>query len=444
MEAIATEYITCVIEAVMTMFFCLYILRDKLSRLPFLALYTALLAVVGSGISMGMSVGLSILLPFPMDYGTVTLLPWFAVGFYCLRKVSREPGSGLMFILFLSVQVLHLCRSVTYFIYGVFFPALTDGPYRWADIPGFGIPSIILTSLLAVFCQRLYRTLRELNLKEFVRLWIIPLFFILLYLIQTNLYPEGNFTLANAFRIIINLCAFVTYSQMVSAIANASKAAHEADYHAQLSSQLELQQARVEDLESHAKELKRIRHDSRQHIQVLRGFLEKGEVRESLNYLNDYEGSMATAVQTPLCSNFVADTLCRRYETLAKQSDINVTISISLPEKPGIPGSNLAIILGNLWENAICAALDAKGEKRFIRLNIQTREDKLLIRMENGYSGAVCREGERFLSTKPGRNKSEGVGISSIRSVVQRYDGIAEFTCTGDVFVVSILMYMDM
>lgn len=64
MEAIATEYITCVIEAVMTMFFCLYILRDKLSRLPFLALYAALLAVVGSGISMGMSVGLSILLPF--------------------------------------------------------------------------------------------------------------------------------------------------------------------------------------------------------------------------------------------------------------------------------------------------------------------------------------------------------------------------------------------
>ena len=63
-------------------------------------------------------------------------------------------------------------------------------------------------------------------------------------------------------------------------------------------------------------------HDRRQHVQVLRGLLEKGEVKEALAYLKDYEGSMAEAIQPPLCENLVADTLCRRYEALAKQAGV--------------------------------------------------------------------------------------------------------------------------
>lgn len=65
----------------------------------------------------------------------------------------------------------------------------------------YAVPAV-LTLLLSV---------QGLNLKEYVRLWGIPLFFILISLVQTNLYLVGDFTLANGFRIIIGLCAFVTY-----------------------------------------------------------------------------------------------------------------------------------------------------------------------------------------------------------------------------------------
>lgn len=287
-----------------------------------------------------------------------------------------------------------LCRSATYFIYGVFFPALTDGTYRWADIPGFGIPSVVLTLLPAMFCRMLYHKLRGLNPKEYVRLWVIPLFFVLIYLVQTNLYPVGDFTLANGFRIIIGLCAFVTYSQMASAVFQAAKAARETETRAQIAHQLDLQRARVEDMESHAKEMERIRHDRRQHVRVLRGLLEQGNVTEALAYLEDYEGSMADAIQPPLCENFVA------------------------------------------------AALDAEGGKRFIRLRVQAQEEQVLIRMENGYGGVVYQEGDRFLSSKPGRNRAEGVGIASVRAMAARYGGMADFTYTPDTFTASVLLYM--
>lgn len=442
MEAIVSEYVTCVIEAAMTMVFCLIVVRDSLrKRLLLLALIVTALALLGSAASLAITAGLDAWLPFSMDYSMVSLPFWFAAGYFLLCWASGESTSGLLLILLLSVQALYLCRSTTYFIYGLFFPVLTDGDYHWADIAGFGIPSALLTLLLVAFCRRLYNKLRELNLKEYVRLWVIPLFFVLIYLVQTNLYPVGNFALANGFRIIVGLCAFVTYSQMASAITYASRAAKEKETHAQLVYQLDLQRARVEDMESHAEEMKRIRHDRRQHVQVLRGLLEKGEVKEALVYLEDYEGSIAEAIQSPHCENLVADTICRRYEALAKQAGVVISISVSLPKETGVAGSDLAVILGNLWENAVAATLDADEDHRFIRLQVQAQEEQILIRMENSYGGVVNQKGGRFLSTKPGRNKAEGVGIASVRAMAARYGGMADFTYTPAAFTASVLLY---
>lgn len=61
--------------------------------------------------------------------------------------------------------------------------------------------------------------------------------------------------------------------------------------------------------------------------------------------------------------------------------------------------------------------------------------------MENGYGGVVYQEGERFLSSKPGRNKAEGVGIASVRAMAKRYGGMADFTYTPDIFTASVLLY---
>ena len=240
---------------------------------------------------------------------------------------------------------------------------------------------------------------------------------------------------------IISLCAFVTYSQMASAMANAMKFAQETEHRTQLAHQLDLQQARMTDLESYAEEMKRIRHDSRQHTAVLRGLLENGEPDKALSYLNNYENSIKAAIQPPLCENFVADTLCRRYEALASQADIEVSIDMHLPLDPGIAGSDLAVILGNLWENAVTAALDAEKSHRFIRLQVRFKTNQILIHMENGYSGMIYPQGDCFLSTKPNRHKTEGVGIASIRSIARRYGGIADFQYTSDTFTASVLLY---
>lgn len=444
MEAILSEYFIGIVEGAMTIGFCIYAVGEQLRlrmHVRRIVLWVLLISVAGSGFNIAVQQTAAHLFPLGIDYSGLTLPFWIFFGYFGLRRVTGEPGSRLLFVLFLSVQAMLFCRSVTYLIYSLGWPQLISGTFCWADIAGFGLPSLLLTPLLALTCRELYRRLRAVQTGRHIHLWLLPLFFFLLYSAQVDFYPIEDYAFANGLKILIHLCAFVTYSQTAWAVSSSAKAAKEAEYRAQLAHQLDLQRARVEDLESHAEEMKRIRHDRRQHVQVLRGLLEKGEVQEALAYLEDYEGSMAEAIQPPLCENFVADTLCRRYEALAKQAGVEVSISSALPREPGVAGSDLAVILGNLWENAVAAALDAGEGKRFIRLRVQAQEEQVLIRMENGYGGVVYQEGERFLSSKPGRNKAEGVGIASIRAMAERYGGMADFTYTPDTFTALVLLY---
>ena len=310
----------------------------------------------------------------------------------------------------------------------------------WMDVLGFVLPVIILTPLFAVAGRNIYLKLRQVGSKEYTRLWVLPLLFILLYAIQVVFYPMGDYP-AQGIKIVIGLCAFITYSQMASSVSSAAKAAREAEQRDGLAHLLELQQTRVADLEAYSDEMTRIRHDRRQHTRVLRGLLEQEKASEALAYLEGYEENMAANIQPPLCGNFVADTLCRRYEALAGQSGISTELSEELPQDSGIVGSDLAVALGNLWENAVTASIDAAEGRKLISLQVRTEEDKVLIRMENGFNGNVCQDGELFLSTKPGRGKAAGIGMANVKSVAAKYSGMADFTYTKDTFTASVLLY---
>lgn len=446
MEAIFSEYVIGIIDGALTIGFCLYVVGKQLLlkiKVQRIVLFVLLLAIAGSAFNIIVQEAAVYLLPFQIDYSGFSLPFWIVFGYLGLRRTTHEPGGRLMFVLLLSIQVMHFCRSFTYWIYSLWWPQLLSGTFRWRDIAGFGLPSLLLTPLLALAGRALYFRLRAVETGRHVHLWLLPLFFFLLYSAQVDLYPIEEYSFAYGLKILIHLSAFVTYSQTAWAVSNASKAAKESEICAQLTHQLDLQRVRMNDLESYAEEINRIHHDHRQHIRVLQSLLQEGKTGEALDYLSDYEESIAQSSRSSLCDHFVVDTLCRRYETLAKQAGVQVFLDISLPKDPKVAGSDLAVILGNLWENALDASLDAEDKHRFIRLQIQALEEQVMIRMKNGYSGVIIHEDERFLSSKPGRNQSEGVGIASIQTVAEKYGGMAYFTYTSDTFTASVLLYTD-
>lgn len=378
----------------------------------------------------------------PFDYTFFTSFLWLYLGYLALSYATDQPWYRLLFLMLLSLNIINLSRSITLLIYGLFAEELLAATYSFIDLFGFGIPAIVIALPGVRLVRHYFDMLDALDAQAYSRLWMIPLFFHILYVVQILLYPADEYILANTVKICIMLCAFVTYSQMVNAIVKSAKASKEEMFHKQLQHQLAIETARIADMKQHMSEIKRIRHDHRQHLHILQGLLQEHKAEEALQYLEEYENSIADVMKPPLCENFVADTICRRYQTLAVQCGIRVSVHACLAQDAGIAGNDLAVILGNMWENAIAAVLDGTNEQKFIRLWIQSQKDRVMIRMENGYSSILIDDNSQFLSTKQDQYKKEGIGISSIKAVAEQYEGTAEFSYTAEVFTVSVLLYI--
>ena len=97
---------------------------------------------------------------------------------------------------------------------------------------------------------------------------------------------------------------------------------------------------------------------------------------------------------------------------------------VEAPEKTGIQDTDFCRLFGNLLENAIEAAqLCPKGSSRFVRVQIRTRNNKLLIKEENSCTDPLRRNKTGFFS---GKHSGQGIGTASIMEIAARYGGFAD------------------
>lgn len=96
--------------------------------------------------------------------------------------------------------------------------------------------------------------------------------------------------------------------------------------------------------------------------------------------------------------------------------------------------------LWNLLENAIEAAqLCPKGSSRFVRVQIRTRNNKLLIKEENSCTDPLRRNKTGFFS---GKHSGQGIGTASIMEIAARYGGFADFQSENGIFKAEIFLHL--
>lgn len=97
----------------------------------------------------------------------------------------------------------------------------------------------------------------------------------------------------------------------------------------------------------------------------------------------------------------------------------------------GVSDYDMSILMGNLFDNAIEAALKAK-EKR-IRYVIDSNEYRMIIKVINTYDETQFND---FQTTKENQDK-HGFGLSKIHNIVQKYNGVDSIFKKGEEVVHS-------
>ena len=225
-----------------------------------------------------------------------------------------------------------------------------------------------------------------------------------------------------AFVTFIFICASImaAYPVIFSNINSMSEAALKKEVEAQ--NKLLLTQIDAEHLQIMADA--QARHDRRHHNLVLLEFAKRNDIESVKEYLDNLVKSDSEIWgEVRYCDNVTVNTVLAVYARRAKESGINVKISASVSRDIAVLPQDLVIVVANLFENAIHATEKLKVDDASIDISIKENAQRLLIKMDN--------------SCKPNLNFDEslyGVGIHSIISTANKYDGMYDFASENSIF----------
>lgn len=204
-----------------------------------------------------------------------------------------------------------------------------------------------------------------------------------------------------------------------------------------LEKQLALQRDHYRNLSDSITAAKAIRHDLRHHLVTISEFLGKKEAAAAHEYLNKLCNHYDDSLIPTVCHNQSADALICHYLKLGRQQGIEVDVKLHIPDNLGIDDLDLGVIIGNCLENALEACNKINGtERRFIDIKASITKGYLVIKITNSFNGIVQPQDGGFVSSK--KNACGGIGLSSVKTLVAKYQGQCLITFEQQLFQVSV------
>lgn len=178
----------------------------------------------------------------------------------------------------------------------------------------------------------------------------------------------------------------------------------------------------------------RLFHDVHHHIGALRQLLAHGNCAGAINYLDQLQGPVRELTDRVWTGDETVDYLINSKAAAAAADGVVFEAQVEFPRHTNLGSADLCAIVGNLLDNALEAARQVEEpERRLIRLTIRRINQMLVLKVENSFAVTPVREQGRLQTTKQDGGL-HGWGLQSVQTAAERYDGLVETSCVGDVF----------
>lgn len=278
---------------------------------------------------------------------------------------------------------------------------------------------------------------KEFQIRSSLWLWlisvpVISIVIILLMLNSTGL-GERNIEIEIAGILVINLAIFYLYGAVQ-------------DYYRQkiekeeFFNRMEIYANQLDIMKNSYQKIKELRHDMRHHLGELKYLANTNEKKQLLAYIEDMERHMINTEEYVSSGNKEIDGTLNYLLQTAKKKLKEVDVSVSIPENLEIHNYLFNVILGNLLENAIAAAV--KTERKYLKIHIKLKQNVIYIAVENSYNGEVKIKDNKIMTSKKDK-KSHGIGLESVKRMVEEMNGMLDIQWKESVFTVNIMFYLE-
>ena len=178
-------------------------------------------------------------------------------------------------------------------------------------------------------------------------------------------------------------------------------------------------------------------HDSVHQDVLILEYLQDGKYREAQTYFEKKIAATKKKSKNRYTGIEVLNLMLNYEIEQAEEKAIRVKCAVEMYHCP-VDETELCIIIGNLFDNAIEAVKDLPDEQRQIDFSIQNPNGIFRIEITNPYEGERRKVEHHYLTTKKENTEMHGLGLMSVQKIVEKYDGYIEIIDENQKFKITI------
>ena len=178
------------------------------------------------------------------------------------------------------------------------------------------------------------------------------------------------------------------------------------------------------------------RHDLRHHMQYLAGCIENGRTEQAQAYIREVCAEIESQKVRVFCENETVNLILSAFAGRAEESGVPLRVRAEVPHFIPVAETDLCVLLSNALENALhaCQRLRQAGQPCDIELVVYEKSGKFFLQVTNTCPPSVTFEKGLPVTREPGH----GIGVRSICSIAERYNGMYSFSEKDGRFVLRV------
>lgn len=202
---------------------------------------------------------------------------------------------------------------------------------------------------------------------------------------------------------------------------------------------LSYQKSYYEEIEKNQKTVRKLRHDMKNHLSIIRLLIRDEKTEEAAQYLENLNQEFDVTVRA-YCPSDIVNAVLSSKEQLAKKAEIPLDLQIDFTETPKMADTDLCGLLANTLDNAIEACKKIPDpSRRFITVKARCQNGFFSYKIVNAKENPVTVERGSFITDKK-ETSMHGIGLKNVKQTVEKYEGYMDVTYDEHSFTVVVMV----
>lgn len=300
------------------------------------------------------------------------------------------------------------------------------------------VSKILMTSILLVTVRIVNRegnhrflTVLTLGLSPIFALFTLYLYMKIVYFVSGTFTVEVYIAVAGT--AILNLLTFFLFDRTVKAEADNNRLQI-------YMNKYEMERIRYSDILKANHELRSVKHDLKNHLLILKKYSSEKDFDGIERYISSFEETVDDVGFPNLSGNSMLDYIIA--SKMRTVEGVTCLVSGTFSDFYKVDDVDLAVLIGNLMDNAIEAVTKLDKEEKLIEVTLSVVNGYQNIIIKNDVDVSVIDRNKTLFTTKEDKH-SHGFGLKSVRNLTEKYNGICEFFAEDGKFCAQVALPLN-